>query len=942
MKPEFTLLDDEVENPEAPVTLSQLLAQQQQSFSQMGREVLAEDMPPSLLKQGINTGLDIALGRQPSDTDYFDFGKGLLKQGVRSAVALPGDAIDAGVWLGNRVGDYINPESPEVSLGAGDRIRSAFDSFYDPPASKEEELGGKFGKWGAPAGMLGGAKALGAAGVGALAEIFGTEALGLSDEEAESLGVVTTLASPTVRGVGKAVGWATKNIPEGLRNAAMQAKQSSGRVVETVDGFMTTTQEALRRIREVAPEWKRYVAEGPSGLAKFAETKLRQLNSAQEGILKKIDQLDDLPDIKFTKTLEKINSTLSGDRDLGLKELAAIKAKLQSSLKSASSEEVAQRAGAASRRGDKLGARLAKIEADIQVKELGLARLLGAKGKDFKESQRYARIEQLQADINKLKTTISVDSASEAARVVKPGKATKGLEAMEPFTPEALGSKKGHVLNRTISDISDDLGEGLRGFPQIQMALKQDLADYLYELADRATPGGRKLLTNIRERLSDFRYMKDGLEETMRAQANRTIQAAPVASVLAQHAAPAFDVIKGTAGLASMAPGAKAVASALPGVVGDMNYTPVEEGPPPAFALQPENELAPQEAAFELLPDDLATPVEQMPVNGAMAPSGGAFQGVAYNPEIPPQSLPRSSDDFFSIAEEALGPLLEDPEIADLMQQAKSGPPVIKRTALAGIIEKRPELFPPVDHPYLSGYTIVDRHIVSADKAIQYGQREMYADDLKRRVDAGLVSRSTYAKALSSLNTDGYVMELDMPIDKVSQYDDLIEDAAKEFNLPPNLIRAVIRQESSGDANATGPQTKYGVARGLMQIMQSATDEVAKMGIKVTDPYDPKQNIRAGAAYLAKNIERVKKTWNGEDTSDLYSKALGAYHSGIGNLTKVGYDVSKLGPQGRAYVKKVMKNFSAYSELLDDNYPIEDRANAIDALASQKKPSTSA
>jgi soluble lytic murein transglycosylase-like protein len=185
-------------------------------------------------------------------------------------------------------------------------------------------------------------------------------------------------------------------------------------------------------------------------------------------------------------------------------------------------------------------------------------------------------------------------------------------------------------------------------------------------------------------------------------------------------------------------------------------------------------------------------------------------------------------------------------------------------------------------------------------------------------------------------------MELNMPIDKVAQYDDLIEESAKEFNVPANLIRAVIRQESSGDPNAVGPRTKYGVARGLMQVMDSATDEVAKMGVKVTDPFDPKQNIRAGAAYLAINIKRVKKAWKTDDPNDLYRMAAGAYHSGIGNLQEKGYDTSQLGPQGQNYVKKVMANFSTYSEMLDSGYPVEDRANAIESLASKKKPSTSA
>lgn len=850
MKPEFTLLDDEVANPEKPITLSQLLAQQQPAPS----DVAVEEPAPSIWDRQRSYPYGKPQTKNPIVDVPADFGMGLVKQGVKHAAALPADAVDLGVFLGNKFNEAVFDDAEPLELGLGDKVRGAFDTVYGEPVSKAEELGGTLGKWIAPAGVLGGAKTLASAGIGALADIFGTEVLDLDEDEAEMLGLVSLFGAAGAKQVGKTANWLTKRMGPSLRDRYMQSTgHKSKQIKEVGEEAYTKLKESTRWVREnYGPKGKQaavlnndVLSEGPRVIIPKAEELIAKQQAVQKPIIDAIDAVG----------------------------------------------------------GEVI-------------------------------------------DVNNIlpKARAALESAPKALRK----QVEKQFEMYdELITEAALGSKPATELLNNAGYLSDSLEKAfpkVEGVAKVKAAIKEDLVDMVEAAANKVEAGSGAKFRAARKEMDHLIEYKRGVERVLTKVESPGAfgERPPVAAAIGNALASAPEAIAATGAAASKLPGMSRSAYTLPGVVGDMNYTPVEEGPPPAFALQPENELAPQEAAFELLPDDLATPVEQMPVNGAMAPSGGAFQGVAYNPEIPPQSLPRTSDDFFSIAEEALGPLLEDPEIADLMQQAKSGPPVIKRTALAGIIEKRPELFPPVDHPYLSGYTIVDRHIVSADKAIQYGQREMYADDLKRRVDAGLVSRSTYAKALSSLNTDGYVMELDMPIDKVSQYDDIIEDAAKEFNLPPNLIRAVIRQESSGNANATGPQTKYGVARGLMQIMQSATDEVAKMGIKVTDPYDPKQNIRAGAAYLAKNIERVKKTWKGEDANDLYSKALGAYHSGIGNLTKVGYDVSKLGPQGRAYVKKVMKNFSTYSELLDDNYPIEDRANAIDALASQKKPSTSA
>lgn len=863
MNPEFTLLDEEPIVPEAPVTLSQLMAAQGQVQAEGGErpgwlrtlEKTADitGAPQRAVEKGLSAfsdyAGDIAIGA----------GKGLA-----SLAALPAEVVDWGSRLvvpedqprlapiartralveaigGKRpYGDVIAKEVPDESLyRSEDPVRRSLEKAGDWGA------GGAFGK-----------VAKVPAAIGAGLDILGEEALGLSAEDSAMLGVAGSLTGAVAGGVGKATNWLTGKMGPSLRDRAMQSSGHKAKQIKELDGEATTKLgEAIRWVRQNF---------GPK-----------------------------------SKTPVIDNATLSGGPRAIIPKAKTLIAEQQS-----------------------------RLQPIVDAIDTAGGKAIAAAG----ASQPLPRAAK------------ALENAPEALRK----QATKQLEMYEELiTKAALGDKPATEILKNVGYLNDTLENAypqLKGIKGMLAAIKEDLLDIVESAANKVEPGSGSVFKDSRKKMDYLIEYKRGVERTLvkleegAGLGNKLGETPPIGAMIGQKAAIIPEAISATGRAADTL----LSGNPLPGIAAQIEGGGTTNTPPAAFSLMDQNAPAPQEAAFELLPDDLATPVEQMPVNGAMAPSGGAFQGVAYNPEIPPQSLPRSSDDFFSIAEEALGPLLEDPEIADLMQQARSAPPTIRRTALAGIIEKRPELFPPVDHPYLQGYTVVDKHIVSADKAIQYGQREMYADDLKRRVDAGLVSRSTYAKALSSLNTDGYVMELDMPIDKVSQYDDLIEDAAKEFNLPPNLIRAVIRQESSGNANATGPQTKYGVARGLMQIMQSATDEVAKMGIKVTDPYDPKQNIRAGAAYLAKNIERVKKTWKGEDTSDLYSKALGAYHSGIGNLTKVGYDVSKLGPQGRAYVKKVMKNFSTYSELLDDNYPIEDRANAIDALASQKKPSTSA
>lgn len=77
-------------------------------------------------------------------------------------------------------------------------------------------------------------------------------------------------------------------------------------------------------------------------------------------------------------------------------------------------------------------------------------------------------------------------------------------------------------------------------------------------------------------------------------------------------------------------------------------------------------------------------------------------------------------------------------------------------------------------------------------------------------------------------------------------------DASKRFAVPEHWIRSVIRVESAGKVRA---QSRKG-AMGLMQIMPGTwTDLRARYGLGA-DPYDPRDNILAGAAYLRELYQR--------------------------------------------------------------------------------------
>ena len=83
-------------------------------------------------------------------------------------------------------------------------------------------------------------------------------------------------------------------------------------------------------------------------------------------------------------------------------------------------------------------------------------------------------------------------------------------------------------------------------------------------------------------------------------------------------------------------------------------------------------------------------------------------------------------------------------------------------------------------------------------------------------------------------------------ISSVDPYSVFIREAAQRFGLPASWISAVMAVESSGDALALSPQG----AMGLMQIMPDTwADLRARHGLGA-DPYAPRDNILAGAAYL--------------------------------------------------------------------------------------------
>ncbi|MFG1285176.1 lytic transglycosylase domain-containing protein [Xanthobacter autotrophicus] len=117
-------------------------------------------------------------------------------------------------------------------------------------------------------------------------------------------------------------------------------------------------------------------------------------------------------------------------------------------------------------------------------------------------------------------------------------------------------------------------------------------------------------------------------------------------------------------------------------------------------------------------------------------------------------------------------------------------------------------------------------------------------------------------------------------------YGDHIAEAAQRFELPAAWIRAVMRVESDGDPHATSPRG----AIGLMQIMPETWAELRVRYRLGDDPYDPHDNIVAGAAYIRELFDRYgSPEW------------IAAYNAGPGRYEEA-LKGRPLPPETRAYV----------------------------------------
>ncbi len=148
---------------------------------------------------------------------------------------------------------------------------------------------------------------------------------------------------------------------------------------------------------------------------------------------------------------------------------------------------------------------------------------------------------------------------------------------------------------------------------------------------------------------------------------------------------------------------------------------------------------------------------------------------------------------------------------------------------------------------------------------------------------------STYNKQYGNTNVPNT-----NPSVSTENIDNLIEKYSESSNLDPNFVKAVVKQESGYNANATS----HCGAMGLMQLMPATAQELG-----VTNAYDAEQNISGGTKYL----EGLMEKFAGNE-----ELALAAYNAGPNAVAK--YDGIPPYKETQNYVKNVMASYGKFKE----------------------------
>ena len=170
--------------------------------------------------------------------------------------------------------------------------------------------------------------------------------------------------------------------------------------------------------------------------------------------------------------------------------------------------------------------------------------------------------------------------------------------------------------------------------------------------------------------------------------------------------------------------------------------------------------------------------------------------------------------------------------------------------------------------------------------------------DIYMYIDANGVMHFTNTPTSNEHEYKVYVKErtsISKKFSATNKYDHFISNASEQTGVDSRLLKAMIKAESDFDPRAI---SKKG-AMGLMQIMP----ENFKM-LDLENPFDPRQNIRAGARYF----QQLYKRFNGK-----LALSLAAYNAGPTAVDRY----KRIPPyqETEEYVRRVLRYYRTFKQL---------------------------
>lgn len=188
------------------------------------------------------------------------------------------------------------------------------------------------------------------------------------------------------------------------------------------------------------------------------------------------------------------------------------------------------------------------------------------------------------------------------------------------------------------------------------------------------------------------------------------------------------------------------------------------------------------------------------------------------------------------------------------------------------------------------------------EAAIQrYAQIQTYVNGIEQKLSGSekVAGATSFAEVLKSSNAEEVKFRIKpslpdyQPVNTSSltknQILSLVSQVAEKYEMDENLVKAVIKQESGFNPNATS----HAGAGGLMQLMPATAK-----GLGVKNIYDPLQNLDGGVRHLKGLMAR----YNGN-----LVLALAAYNAGGGAVDK--YKGVPPYKETQNYVKNILANY---------------------------------